>query len=75
VSDDLRTARQRIESAAATVEGLRPQAWFRQGLGNLQLGLGLLLAFLFVQGLLSLLTGLALWILAETLAAPVASDP
>jgi hypothetical protein len=64
VAADVRRARGRIDDLAAAVESFRPQPLAERGVSSLELGMRALLGLLAVQAALSLLTGLALLLLA-----------
>jgi uncharacterized phage infection (PIP) family protein YhgE len=63
VANDLEAARAQIDNMAATVEAFRPRVLARQGIQNVELGMRFLLGFILVEGLLSILTGLAILLL------------
>jgi hypothetical protein len=64
VADDLQMARNRMDNMAATVEALRPRLLAGRGLSSLELGMRSVLAFILVQAVLSMLTGLAILLLS-----------
>jgi methyl-accepting chemotaxis protein len=64
VADDLQVARNRMDNMAATVEALRPRLLAGRGLSSIELGMRSVLAFILVQAVLSMLTGLAILLLS-----------
>jgi hypothetical protein len=64
VADDLQMARNRMDNMAATVEALRPRLLAGRGLSSIELGMRSVLAFILVQAVLSMLTGLAILLLS-----------
>jgi ABC-type transporter Mla subunit MlaD len=63
VTENLRRTRDQLYRLASLVEGFHPQVLVVQGIAQLELGLRLLLALVFLQAALSSLTGLALLLL------------
>jgi hypothetical protein len=70
VSDDLRSIRSQVSTAAQEVEALQPASLIQQGLAGVELGSRLLLGIIFFEATLSGLTGLALLLILGHARAP-----